>query len=178
MKNLFEEVMSKRSFEELESIISSEPGDYQVDAVDAARIELQRRELFRNEIAYYTNEQLKSLINSQEASQSNKIDDALEEARRRGLKELGQWGNAQRQINAENIVAAGRNLKTVVNVVLVTVLLSAIATVTLYFKTDAYTIKAVLAFLGFAILICNIIALLSLHAAGSHLENSGRTEGE
>ncbi len=75
-------------------------------------------------------------------------------------------------INPSNIISAGRNIKSVVYVVLVMTLFAIIAILTASNSTNPDTIKNAYLFLGAASLICNIIILLQLHSAGDNLENS------
>jgi hypothetical protein len=101
MKSQFEEAMSKRTTVELEKIINSSPGDYQEEAIEAAKNELQKRSLFKEGISKYTNEQLLEIINSESQFQSYKVDIANEEAEKRGLKEEEKRKTTQNRMNQE-----------------------------------------------------------------------------
>lgn len=76
------------------------------------------------------------------------------------------------QIDPHKIIAAGRDLKGVVNTVVVMISLVIILALTLYFSENLDTIKLIYLLLGFASLICNIIILFLVHSAGDNLENS------
>jgi hypothetical protein len=75
-------------------------------------------------------------------------------------------------INPTNIISAGKNIKSVVYVVLVMTFFAIIAIVTANTSTDPDTITTAYILLGGASLICNIIILFQLHSAGDNLENS------
>ena len=67
MKNQFEDSMSKRTDEEIEKILSSKPGDYQTEAVDAAIVEAKRRNLnfdYTNVNAQVANDEVLKEFNS------------------------------------------------------------------------------------------------------------------
>lgn len=99
MKSQFEEVMSKKTTVELEKIINSSPGDYQEEAIEVAKNELQKRALFKEGISKYTDEQLFEIINSQ--SQSYEVNIAIEEADKRGLIEDEGIKSTQNRENPE-----------------------------------------------------------------------------
>lgn len=75
-------------------------------------------------------------------------------------------------INPTYIVSAGRNIKSVVYVVLAMTLSVVGAILTASSSTNPDTIKNTYLFLGAASLTCNIIILFTLHSAGDNLENS------
>ena len=50
MNSEFEEVMSKRTDAELLEVLNSSPGDYQHLALDAAKVEFQKRNLSKEQI--------------------------------------------------------------------------------------------------------------------------------
>jgi uncharacterized membrane protein (GlpM family) len=81
-------------------------------------------------------------------------------------------------INPSNIISAGRNIKSVVYVVLVMTLFALFAIYITNSSRDLDTIKNAYLFLGAASLICNIIILFQLHSAGDNLENSVYKKGE
>ena len=75
-------------------------------------------------------------------------------------------------VNPTNIISAGRNIKSVVYVVLAMTLFAVGAILTASNSTNPDTIKNAYLFLGAASLMCNIIILFQLHSAGDNLENS------
>ena len=94
-------------------------------------------------------------------------------------KQKNEFEKGQRTHNHSNliidptkIISAGRNIKSVVYVVLVMTLLAIIAILTANSSRDLDTIKNAYFFLGAASLICNPIILILLHSAGDNLENS------
>ncbi len=101
MKSQFEEAMSKRTTVELETIINSSPGDYQEEAIEAAKSELQKRSLFKEGITKYTDERLLEIINSQAQFHSYEVDIANEEAEKRGLLEVEKIKSTQNRMNQE-----------------------------------------------------------------------------
>ena len=80
--------------------------------------------------------------------------------------------NKNIQIDAHKIIAAGRDIKSVVNIVIVMISLVIIVALTAYFSSNLESIKSIYILLGVASLICNIIILFRLHSAGDNLENS------
>lgn len=80
--------------------------------------------------------------------------------------------NCNLMINPTNIISAGRNIKSVVYVVLVMTLFALIAILTANISKNINTIKNAYLILGVASLIGNIIILFQLHSAGDNLENS------
>ena len=75
-------------------------------------------------------------------------------------------------VNPTNIISAGRNIKSVVYVVLAMILFAVGAILTASNSTNPDTIKNAYLFLGATSLVCNIIILFQLHSAGDNLENS------
>ena len=75
-------------------------------------------------------------------------------------------------INPSNIISAGRNIKSVVYVILVMTLFTIIAILNVSNSTNPDIIKSTLFFLGVVGLICHLIILILLYLAGNDLENS------
>ena len=77
-------------------------------------------------------------------------------------------------INPTNIIAAGRNIKSAVYVILVMVVFTLIVLLVSASNPseNPEEIKSIYIFLGVGSIICNIIILEQLHSAGHNLENS------
>jgi hypothetical protein len=75
-------------------------------------------------------------------------------------------------INIDNIVQAGKALKTVVFLVLIIVLLALIGVLFVSTSNDIETIKNTYLILGFISLGCNVLILLKFYEAGDNLENA------
>ena len=65
MKNEFSEQMSKRSDAELDKILEQQ-NDYQPDAVEAARQEINKRKIKRDQISKLSDEQLTDQLKSKQ----------------------------------------------------------------------------------------------------------------
>lgn len=75
-------------------------------------------------------------------------------------------------INPTKFISAGKNIKSVVYIVLVMNLFAVIAVLTAYISTNVDTIRSAYMLLGGVSLICNIIILFLLHSAGDNFEKS------
>lgn len=75
-------------------------------------------------------------------------------------------------INPTKIISAGKNIKSIMYVILVVNLVAIISIWTAINSSDPETFKKVYLFLGAATLISSIIILFLLHSAGDNLENS------
>ncbi len=101
MKNQFEEAMAKKSNHELEKIINSSPGDYQEDAIKAAKNETRKRKMIKEEYAKYEDIKLLEIIKSKDDFQFFEVEIATEEAERRGLLLREEIRAVENKVNIE-----------------------------------------------------------------------------
>jgi preprotein translocase subunit SecG len=120
-----------------------------------------------------------------------KLTACLEKLTKKNINEMEKKSNEV--INPTNIIAAGRNIKSAVYVILVMVVFTLIvllysskssesgsftnqtmAQLELWLLTEnpETFIKRIYIVLGFVSIMCNIIILFQLHSAGDNLENS------
>ena len=85
MKNNFEDVMSKKTNEELARIISSPLGDYQIEAVKAAEQEINKRNIIVDEKSKYSDEQILDILKSSTNYQDFEVQAAEVEAEKRNI---------------------------------------------------------------------------------------------
>ena len=94
MKNKFEDVMSKRTDEELKKIVSSPAGDYLPEAVKAAEQEIEKRQLIVERQSKYSDEQLSAILTSGNNYQEYEIQAAEIEAKKR----KSNFGNEEEKV--------------------------------------------------------------------------------
>jgi len=100
MNNKFEYAMSKRTDEELNKIISSPQGDYQQEAVEAAKQEIKKRQNIIEKLSKYSDEQILEILTSKSDYQEYEIEAAEIEVKKR--KENIEDNSAEQQSNLES----------------------------------------------------------------------------
>lgn len=68
MKNQFDEEMAKKTDSELENILNSQPGDYKLEALEAAEQEINKRVIIRDKFSKYSDEQIVEILMSKKNS--------------------------------------------------------------------------------------------------------------